>query len=98
MSLSHLVPTTKILYYFYQDGCSACAFAKPELEKFKAAHPEIMVMECNLSRKDWFISGWTPKVTPGYLLKVNNEAVGNVEGALNLKLLEKWHKSLTGEK
>ena len=96
LSVAQYVPSVAILYFFYQDGCPACASAEPELRKFKAKYPGITVLELNLSRKDWFISGWTPKVTPGYLLKVDNTIAGTIEGALNLKQMEKWLKTLTG--
>lgn len=77
------------LYLFFQEGCSHCNTAKKHMESFKAKHPGLLVIELNVSKFNWRIAEFEPKMTPAYLLTINRTAVWNHEGVLNDQGLKK---------
>lgn len=72
------------LLFIYAEGCPACEAAKPELEKFRRAYPQIFVRGYDLTKPPgaggWpHNGGWQPTATPTYLATfANRQPVGYV--------------------
>jgi hypothetical protein len=76
-----------VLWVFTQEGCRACTVAKGHLDKFATAHPDVLIMPLNVTKRDWTISGFSPVSTPAYLFTANRTALHNHEGILTDKAL-----------
>jgi thiol-disulfide isomerase/thioredoxin len=83
---------SEVLYFFYADGCHACAKAKPEWQKFKDRNPRIMAVELDALGTTADNLGVEIRATPSYLLKRGSE--GELKaGILTCKQLESWLKA-----
>jgi hypothetical protein len=83
-----LLPT---LYVFVQEGCEACAAAKPHLQTFRQRHPlDVLVIPLHLERREWQVAGWAPRATPGYALVLPGGKMRKHVGAMTAEELEAW--------
>ncbi len=78
------------LQYIYMQGCGACTAAKPELAKFKKAHPEIEVTMLDTLNDKWNDT-WEVQATPTYVLTFDQpHQRTRYEGALKASDIEKF--------
>ncbi len=82
-----------ILYFFFMQGCGACEEAKPELDKFAKAHPDIHIARVDLSKVNWRSPVWQPSVTPTYGWLVPGQRLRVREGLHRADDLGKWVRS-----
>ncbi len=57
------------LYFIYQQGCGACAAAKPVLAAWAQRHPEWDVRMADIMQVDWK-HPWKVRATPTYVFEV----------------------------
>jgi len=84
-----------ILLLFTQRGCSACAVAIPEFERYRTRNPMQMalVLDADGPYEKHFM-GKAIRSTPLYVLRSNGEEKGVThEGAMKAEALEKWVSS-----
>ena len=79
-----------MLTFVYMDGCGACETAKPELDAFKAAHPEIAIRRLDLLAVRWPEGSWSPTATPTYLAEFGNRRPVGYVGALKKAQIEQF--------
>lgn len=77
------------LYFIYMTGCGACEVAKPELEKFKKAHPDIEVRPIDLLNAEW-IHPWQPEATPTYVAEMPGRVRVQYQGMMKAAQVEQF--------
>jgi hypothetical protein len=85
----------EILYFLFEDGCEACAAARPELQKFISKHPTSIVLEIRASGPWPAAFGMKVKVTPTYVFRHGAEMT-KTEGAMRATDIEKWIRKIGG--
>lgn len=85
----------EILYFVHEDGCAACAAARPELEKFISKHPAAMVLSIEARGPFPERLGVKIRATPTYLFRKGDGLV-KLEGALRCTDIEKLIKKAGG--
>lgn len=83
-----------VLYFVFAPGCTACAAAEPQLDKFMRDHPWQSVLKLNASGPFIERLGVKVKATPTYVLKVGQEAVLHV-GTMSAAQIDKWMRKVT---
>lgn len=79
------------LFFFFMDGCGACAQAKPHLDEFARRHPEVKVERKDVHRMRWPRSAnWRPAYTPSYVIAVPGKPLHAYEHPMTLQQLEAW--------
>lgn len=91
------MPARPMLLLFTQRGCSACAAARPEFERYKSRNPLQMALELDADGP-WAaqLFGKRIRSTPLYVLRTH-EASESHEGMMKLDQLEKWVKASSWE-
>ena len=84
------------LFYFFEDGCEACAAAEPELDEWIRAHPAAQVLKLQAGGPFAGILGRRVRATPTYLLRYGARGAVH-EGALSAGELETWINEATAE-
>lgn len=79
------------LIFIFANGCGACEAAMPELDKFMAANPRLMVtkIEANGPFVERLTGIRRVEATPMYVYRRGNEGVVKV-GAMKVKDLDRW--------
>ena len=82
---------------FTQEGCTACAAALPEFERFKARNPMQLALQLDADGPyaAHFFGAKPIKATPLYVLKRGEEGVTHI-GTMKAEQLEKWLKAASG--
>lgn len=79
------------LFFIFATGCSACAAAKVDLQKFMKAHPEIPLTMVDLTETEWPENiKYQPEVVPAYVLHRRHSSVIIKEGGMSYAELEDW--------
>lgn len=83
-----------VLFFIYADGCPACEIAKPELDKWRRAYPQIFVRYFDVTKPPnaggWPYGGWSPEATPTYLATFANRQPVGFTGAMTMAQISKF--------
>lgn len=79
------------LVFVHMPGCEACEAAMPELVKFEAARPSMMVVKIRADGPmvERLLGRLKIEATPTYVVRINGRGVAHV-GAMTSKALAKW--------
>jgi len=79
------------LVFVYAVGCDACEEAQPELDKFAAAYPRMMIVKIQAGGPfvDRLLGRIKIKATPTYVFRLGGEGFSH-EGMMTSKELATW--------
>jgi hypothetical protein len=79
------------LWFLHQEGCGACASARPSWRAFRAAHPALPTVEADIFRTVWpHGMKFQVRVTPTYVVAEPGRPLRVFEGMATKAQLEKW--------
>lgn len=78
------------LYFLHQPDCPACAEARPFVQEWKNAHPDVRVLAVDLTNVDWKASSWAPEITPTFAMLSPGGTVDFLEGLTTREEFERW--------
>lgn len=83
------------LIFVYQAGCSACEAAMPELDKFAAENPRLMIVKIKADGPHVLSLTGIKRLqaTPTYVFRRGYDGVTHI-GALKAKEIEKWMRAV----
>lgn len=55
------------LYFVYMPGCAVCTAVKPIVREFRDSHPDVKIVEVDITNTEWLARRWIPQVTPTFI-------------------------------